>query len=204
MKYLKNLKVSYQVVIASVAICLAIVSLNCFDYLSKCFNSTGNTMLQCTKSSEFISPWVQIFFSLVVGAIALGLTYKQYLLDRNKLKLDLYSKRFAIYNSLKDYINGMLSETSVDLRWNEEIKLIEIESKFLFNDEITSLIDSIEKLCSDLNCQRTIRIEGRNTITPEELKECCAIECEAKKEIYRLKNSLADAFYPYLNFTTHL
>lgn len=88
--------------------------------------------------------WTQVLTALltpVLAVLGLLIAYWQWRISRNKLKLDLFEKRFAVYNAARNLISSILTRGKVE---DEELyKFLSgtLESKWLLNDDIATYFD---------------------------------------------------------------
>ncbi len=107
--------------------------------------------------SQETSSYISIFKELVIPTCALLFTgfsiciaFRQKKINeaqlennRNQLKLNLYNRRFVVYEHTKNLISRVLQKAVVNLeeftKYNDDIK----ESKFLFDEDIIIYISEI-------------------------------------------------------------
>jgi len=105
-------------------------------------------MFSCIK--EFL----QILSGVLVPAIAVitvYIAYQQYKTNRDKLRFELYDKRYSVYRALKTFVSLIIAQGNIDLKrvfeCNRDVK----ESEFLFDQEITSYLEEIFKKALELH-----------------------------------------------------
>lgn len=115
-----------------------------------------NTFLQhfCSENSSSIYIFFKDFGPVMIAAIAAFITayfaYRNWRVSRDKLKLDLFDKRFKIYQSSVEFIRLSISDLGTNR--NEHLKYIldTYHSRFLFDsdffDYINSLVDRDSRL----------------------------------------------------------
>jgi hypothetical protein len=91
-----------------------------------------------------------------IAAIVALITFLQWVTAREKVRLDLFDKRFAVYDELR-------SAMSRHLRGNTETAFPEFEkaasrARFLFGPEVQAFLEDREK---DLDREMTLLLEGR-------------------------------------------
>ncbi len=103
--------------------------------------------------------------------------------NRDQLKLNLYNRRFVVYEHTKNLISSVLQKSVVNLeeftKYNVDIK----ESKFLFDEDIIIYINEIYK-----NAYRKSQINLFHDISREtdliyEYKLLCEYLLEEQKEL---------------------
>lgn len=90
-----------------------------------------NDCITCSRD------WIDILTALLTPTIAiLGIyiAYQQWYTNRNKLKIDLFDKRFQIFESIKKFIANILTSGKVEdgdaIQFLRDIKSV----RFLFED----------------------------------------------------------------------
>jgi hypothetical protein len=79
--------------------------------------------------------YVSAFSTPIVGLIAVYIAYQQYSTAKNKLRLDLYNRRFEIYASALEFYHALLgysNTTNFEVTQGRFIKAYR-ESQFLFD-----------------------------------------------------------------------
>jgi hypothetical protein len=101
--------------------------------------------------------WVDIivkltpaFITLVVGLIASLVAYLQYKANRDKLRLDLFSKRLEAFEKLQDYLRDVLGEGRVTNKGLSLLAEARAKSRFLFGPEIESYFDELWRKACEL------------------------------------------------------
>jgi len=119
-----------------------------------------------------------LFFPFVLSAFLAYIAYQQLITNKNKLKLDLYNKRFEIYeDTLKlyhelDEENGSTKETMRKFIGSKEA------SKFLFSNDpsIYSLLNEIHKESFKINaCKENSNNKTANDELYERMHEASKI-----------------------------
>ena len=142
--------------------------------------------------------------TIVVGIAASFIAYQQHKTNKDKLRLDLFEKRFALYNSLYEswiaIINGR--ENSIGISDNNKIYR---ESLFLFGKEITSYIrEFFRKLFTyGIECERLESMNKKfresHIDNPERIPLITKTE-KARADLHKEMESLEEVFRPYLHF----
>lgn len=87
----------------------------------------------------------------LIAIIALYIAYQQYFINRRKLNLDLYLKRFQVFDETKRFL---LRCSKNDIKDYSEVQSFHFsvnESKFLFGDEIIEFLNTIQNKAIDLD-----------------------------------------------------
>ena len=96
--------------------------------------------------------WTQYLAALSTPTVAVFgsiIAYRQWRTAQNKLKLDLFEKRFAVYNSARSVLSTIT--TSGKITNEESYKFLSStrEAKWLLDDGIAEYFDKVlwEKIC---------------------------------------------------------
>lgn len=139
--------------------------------------------------------WVS---TVIIGLVAAAIAWQQYKVSRDKIKLDLYQKRFQVYQNVVRYFN-LITNTPGGMSTGElekvayEFFVSTREAQFLFDkrDNIFSTMKELREIFMDYDFAR-----NQNVFTPG---------APAKKEILMDKIEekmlvLERAIEPYVSF----
>ena len=139
------------------------------------------------------SNWVTILIAMFVAYIA----WQQHELAKDRLKLDLFDKRFTVYLAVKSALSelgGMRqSDTSFFYRFRSETQ----DGLFLFDDRIENFITKIGSLILDYD---TALAELEGNLSAEDRKKFEAQKRELRRQAHEESKGLKDVFSPYLKF----
>lgn len=154
---------------------------------------------------RFVTLGVAIVVAIIAGV--------QYLVNRSKLRLDLYNRRFEIYNKTVDFFAVVLYFDPPKASEDDHIKYesrerdfvrSHRESLFLFNSksEVFQLLDEFRKKAYSMVNYRTIKEQTRNEDQTQEhlvkAREEYLSELKWVKDDF--KPQLEKAVAKYLNF----
>lgn len=91
------------------------------------------------------------FLTFAVAVLGSLLVYQQLHVNREKLKLDLFEKRFVIFVATKEFLANIAREAKVDLRMILAFKVSVAEADFLFDSDITEYLDDIARHAAKLD-----------------------------------------------------
>lgn len=83
--------------------------------------------------------------TVVLAILGAYIAYRQYTLGREKFKLDLFEKRFAVFAGARKFLTLILRDASVSREHLFDYRASVAEASFLFDEDITEylrLIDS--------------------------------------------------------------
>ncbi len=166
------------------------------------FSGTNLVVLkQLGENQKSLTNWPAIVTLLIATMVALVGIF-QYCLASDKLRLDLFDRRFAVYQATKKFLETSLGKPKIDSRDREILRNETQVAVFLFNDDIVEYIDSLYKKTSDLEA-----LEQKRVSLPagSEHKDLIEQEDKMRKEFNDERSRLKDAkviFSRYLGFKT--
>lgn len=83
--------------------------------------------------------------TLLIGAGVAYVAYQQFRLAREKFKLDLFEKRFAVFAATRRFLSIILTEAALTYPQVFEFRAAVAEASFLFGSDITDYLDEIDK-----------------------------------------------------------
>ncbi len=92
-----------------------------------------------SKIAEFLSAILTPIIAVIVTYIAI----RQWKTDHDRLRLDLYDKRFKVYQSIMDILSIISQNGDISLEEISQFTIKTNESKFLFENEIPDFIENI-------------------------------------------------------------
>ena|SRR3990170_5285068 len=122
--------------------------------------------------TTIIPTWIQILSALLVPLIALVTTtiiILQYILAKQRWRLDLYDKRYPIHLATMSYISIILQDARIT---NEELMKFLRTSRdkhFLFGKDVEKLLDELYKKGVELRCCQDI-LESRSSPEDKRLR----------------------------------
>lgn len=146
--------------------------------------------------------WIAVLSALLtpVVAVLLGyLAYLQFRLGREKLNVDLYDKRFAVFSVTRMF----LIDTGLSItRHRDESDVLKYQSvvanaAFLFNAEIAAFVHEIYE-----RAQRIINLKRKlgQDVSPRERSELTAKLYRESSWVLAQLDFLERRFAPYLKF----
>jgi hypothetical protein len=121
---------------------------------------------------------------VILGAIGAYIAYQQYKLAENKLKLDLFDKRYAVYEAIRKVLSSLVTlGAGNSLRGDILMREFDIgtaDASFLLDQKITDYISQMRKELLDLSY-----ISQNNARENEKIGGTPDFDCE-----YKLFNKL--------------
>jgi hypothetical protein len=106
------------------------------------------------KTIEILNGLMTLFIAGFVAYIA----YQQYLLnkkladlDLQKIKFELYEKRYRIFSETKKILHKIVQDSKIDLIELRDFRFVTNDRLFLFDDDIIGFIDQIRSNAIELN-----------------------------------------------------
>ncbi|ODS32495.1 MAG: hypothetical protein SCARUB_02396 [Candidatus Scalindua rubra] len=133
-----------------------------------------------------------------VGVLQYQTNKRQQLINEEKFKLDLFDKRFKVYEATKYLFTQILQLGNIDLQKIRKFRLITMDAVFLFDDEIHKYLEKE----IHLKALKINNIVKKYKDLPEGSKkvELCREQAEIvnwfRDEYFKLQN----VFSPYLKF----
>jgi hypothetical protein len=81
--------------------------------------------------------------ALIAGCIAGGIAYQQWKTARDKLKLDLFDRRMAVYNSATTMINAMTTSPPIASELVQRLALDFVPSPWLLSSEVADYLANL-------------------------------------------------------------
>lgn len=135
--------------------------------------------------------------TLLVGAFATYVAYRQYSLGREKFKLDLFEKRFAVFTGARIFLSRVFREGKAELPTLFEYRAAIGESSFLYGRELVEYLESI--YTHGLNLHTKMEEMQPLPVGTERSALAQEISNETRWLVDQLPK-LKDRFHPYLGF----
>lgn len=138
------------------------------------------------------------FLTPTIAVLTAYIAYRQYKTDKNKLKFDLYEKRFNLFSEFKSLLFKINADGKIDRLELRDFKFKTIECNFLFGSDIWEFRNAL--------IEKSLRITQLNERIPEEMNDPQKLEelqterkkislwCDSKYE------NIEKTFYKYLDF----
>ncbi|VVE46040.1 hypothetical protein [Pandoraea terrigena] len=159
-----------------------------------------------TCADRWANVWPEIakglpaaFVAAVVAGIAAYIAYRQFRVAQAKLKLDLFERRYSIFEMVWGFTSGLAQGNIPD--WGGE-KWVAFTNRrpeiaFLFGRDISEYCDEINKKANELKVIDA-RIKRNGGVLPP---ECVGANLELQKWFFeQASTGVRQAFGAYLNF----
>jgi hypothetical protein len=100
----------------------------------------------------FLFSIATLFLSVAVVAIA----WQQWRVAENKLRLDLFDRRYKVYDATRKFLTGILAKANFTLSDLFEFNTATFDAEFLFGADVTEHLDKIRKRAVHLQTAQRI------------------------------------------------
>ena len=94
-----------------------------------------------------LAPLFAFLGTLVIGGVAAHIAHGQWRTTRDKLRLDLFDRRFAVYEAAMKFVLGLTGSATVDAKSMREYLIATRQAAFLFDD--ASIPQYLKKLANE-------------------------------------------------------
>jgi len=134
------------------------------------------------------------FVVTIAGCIA----WRQWLLAKDKFKLDLFEKRYKVFEATRKFLSTIVSNATFENTDLYEFYAGTSDSTFLFSSEIEEYLSSIAKHALTM---RKMSHQQANLAVGDELTRLVTKENEELTWLSDQMRVLKDKFYQYLGFS---
>ncbi|MGY5803369.1 hypothetical protein ACXHMN_18730 [Rhizobium sp. LEGMi12c] len=103
--------------------------------------------------------WIQVLQALSTPAIALGgglVAYRQWRTAQQKVVLDLFDRRWALYNEILAVVQDALRGTKADTDDSIKVGILSHRATFIFGDDVVDQLKVLEKTMANLSVATTV------------------------------------------------
>ncbi|MFL5330300.1 MAG: hypothetical protein ACJ8C4_15475 [Gemmataceae bacterium] len=159
------------------------------------------------RAVQFFSSCAQVMVTGFLGYFAWRIARRQAQTANDKLKLDLYDRRYKVYECLMSLINDAQGRVIPDPEFATHVRNLE-QVQFLFGDEVEEWTKNIRKQLRNMNNARR-NSEKTREASPGSLPDEDAADAfrEYSKLTVNLDREMQTAaliFMPYLDFSKNL
>lgn len=147
--------------------------------------------------NEFITLILIPSVTALLVAIVTWTSVQQHNLAKEKFKLDMFEKRFAVYKGVQEFLTIIFQEAKFDLKQLFEFRRKTQDSTFLFGKDIAQYIDGIDKKALKM---RTVAKQYEPLPVGQQRSELCEEETRLLRELIDDLPRLKEVFAPYLRF----
>ena len=154
----------------------------------------SNAQIDCMVTQK---EWIDIFSALLMPTIAILGIYiaiRQWLTNKNKLKLELFDKRYRVFENIMKFIASILSSGRVEegaaIHFLRDTKVV----AFLFDNKIKKLTDEMYTKANKL----AALTRTEKTITEDKLHENLEEQDKIKQWFQEQLDGIDNVFKKYL------
>lgn len=151
-----------------------------------------------------LNPWLDLVskmfpavVTLLLGTVALFVSYWQYQIAHQKLRFELFEKRLKIHENLTGFFLSVSRGAKAD---EELLRKVREDARFLFGSEINEYIESIWGPAFEMNRLKAVINREHGGVTDEAIE----IGYKELKKILQLfetkRDEISRIFRPYLDF----
>ena len=137
--------------------------------------------------------------TIIIGGLVAFVAYSQFILARDKFKLDLFEKRFAIYKGVQSFLTDIMKEAKVTIERLFQYRAETQDSMFLFDGKIAEYLKEIDEKALNLYA---IALERSDMPKGDQGSSLAKEESELLRWLISQLPKLKDIFSPYLKFKT--
>lgn len=152
-------------------------------------NATTQQYTWVDISTALLTPTIAIIVAIIGGL--------QWWTNRNRLKLDLFDKRYEVYSATRDLLAKVTQRGSASDEDLFNYLMSTREAYFLFEDDLTKYLDSIYDKAIDIQVY-TSELDGLPKGKSDERTELVGKRSVAKKWIISQIEELRKKFSPYI------
>jgi hypothetical protein len=140
--------------------------------------------------------WAQATALIVISCLGSWIAFKQARIAAAKLNLDLYDRRFKVFDAGRHFLGQFLVHGTIRLEEINELSVGTADAAFLFNDEVVVYLEALRKTGVSLN-GKNARLNGMDGDDPHRdavVDQIANLETQLSAEIPRI----TALFKPYL------
>jgi hypothetical protein len=147
-----------------------------------------------------LTPMFSFLGTLAIGGVAAYIAHGQWRTNKDKLKLELYDRRLAVYEATMKFILGLSGNATVDAKNMHDYLVATRQSPFLFDD--ASIPQYLKKLATearrlDLAIDVVCRANGEDT-TQDTYQAAVNTKFELLEWFLNQEKIVEEKFAPYL------
>ena len=147
-----------------------------------------------------LTPMFSFLGTLAIGGVAAYIAHGQWRTNRDKLKLDLYDRRLAVYEATMKYVLGLSGNAVVDAEQMHQFFVATRQATFLFDD--ASIPQYLKKLATEATkLNMAIMLTEKSNageILPESPRTALDTQLELLDWFLKQEKVIEEKFAPYL------
>ena len=155
------------------------------------------------ENIKFIVQIISSVGTLFIASVVVYITFQQHKTNKDKLRLDLFEKRYKVYKTLMEFLAHVVTYGDVEEKKVWTFNAETNDSVFLFGEEISSYINNVYKKAWELRTAN-FKLEHQK-FRSETLKQVDATFNNREDVFQWFSKELVktqEIFKPYLKFET--
>lgn len=95
------------------------------------------------ESTILIFSFINGLLTMVIGVWGVVYTRKQHFLEQNKFKLEMYDRRFKVFEELNIFLSTIMSSGTINIEMLLKLKRQTNQTIFLFDNDINNYINMV-------------------------------------------------------------
>jgi hypothetical protein len=137
------------------------------------------------------------YMSLLVAMLVAWIGYWQFTLAREQFRLDLFEKRFAIFQSARAFLQRISTNGTLERNDLFDYRRDTQDATFLFGQQVEDYLRSLADTALEL---KTTKEQFEPLPSGAERSELCEKETQLLRDLCDESIKLKDVFAPYLRF----
>ncbi len=137
----------------------------------------------------------------IIAGIVAYIAFMQFKTNRDRLRLELYKKRFSIYKGLNTIIRSYIRDLDISIAALKEFRAKTHEAAFLFDDDIVQYLEEVYNNALTLN---SLNYKNKTNLPDPEGAEIVKKIQETGNWLERQLIDSKPKFSKYLKFKTHI
>ncbi|WP_276681052.1 hypothetical protein [Thalassolituus oleivorans] len=146
--------------------------------------------------------WVDILSALlapIIAVIAVGIAVLQWKINRNRLKHELFDRRYEQYEAVRKFLASIMTSGQSKIEAQQEYLICTSGIEFTYSKELSEYLnENIWRPSIDLECTQA---ELNSLASSEERSHLARKAAELKKKLFKEMEDIDDVFRPYLHLT---
>lgn len=140
--------------------------------------------------------WAQAIALIVISCLGSWIAFKQVKIAAAKLNLDLYDRRFKVYEAARAFLSHFMVNAAYTSKEFMDYKFGVSDAVFLFNKDVNDYLEGLGKKASDLGIKKATLISAPSNLPGAQLiiDAIAELELNLAEEYPRM----IAAFKPYL------
>jgi hypothetical protein len=136
------------------------------------------------------------YLTLLLGVAVAFIAWRQWWVARTKLRLDLFDRRYKVYEATRDFLILIAKNPDVEHARFVEFAMATADAEFFFRSDVVEYLGQIRDRVRDMQAQQTLSHEA----TGDELSRRVKAEHDQRAWLEEQITAMTSVFAPYLSF----